>query len=525
MIRQTNAKRVFLLLSVLGHFATANDPVVACSITGISGTPVETLNDPLFQVLKLATICPKNVMELRDLLKQEGAQFFSTMVANRGFHNPSAGSFSFFETVQISNPIHLGSAVDKDELFFGHFTASRDDTLTLDQNENLSGLMIESIAWDKDKEVYNFYELIGSAQGSRWFYRGDSTDIWSDISKLHRKRSASEPIFGSKLRCSGCHVSGGPIMKELSEPHDSWWRKERPLPFAGRVPDANMKDVMQSLLGPEDLRESTIKGQSRLVDGKGFEKKATLSPQIALRPLFCPEELNLQSSPWPLEIEIGKVNVPIEFFVDERLLAVTPPTSASKSDYEGALRRLRSKFPEINILDGDHAWLSPVKSTSDEIAISKLISNSTIDKKFVLDVLAVDMTRPVFSKQRCELLQLIPNQWSANWKSVFRENLSSSSLRAASELLENMNTDEGSIRDRAARYLNECSQRLQEQSGVLSLVKYLDQTRKEISASEISTNPLGQILEPGFRVIFPKFWSSAEVPWRTSLSETTCLPE
>lgn len=30
------------------------------------------------------------------------------------------------------------------------------------------------------------------------------------------------------------------------------------------------------------------------------------------------------------------------------------------------------------------------------------------------------------------------------------------------------------------------------------------QTREEVKTSEISANPLGQILEPGFRVIFPE---------------------
>jgi hypothetical protein len=35
------------------------------------------------------------------------------------------------------------------------------------------------------------------------------------------------------------------------------------------------------------------------------------------------------------------------------------------------------------------------------------------------------------------------------------------------------------------------------------LFKKLLKVRKDVSLSEISQNPLGQILEPGFRLIFP----------------------
>ncbi len=501
----------------LSAFAFNSQKAHACQVVEASND----LQDPLFKILKQSALCPKNVIELRHLLRQSGAEFFTSMVGNRGFHNPVAGSFSFFETVEIPASSH-SDVVARDEFFFGHFTKPNGNALTLDQNENASGLMVEAIAWDKAKEVYNFYELISSPRGSRWFYRGDSKDIWSDVSKLHRARARSEPIFGAKLRCSGCHISGGPIMKEIVAPHDSWWSQRRPLPLAGRTPDFNTKQVMQTLQNPEDLSRSVVTGLSKLINGKAFNEKIAESPQVALRPLFCSEEVNLQSSPLPLEGQFSELIVPSEFFVDDRLFSVTD-TSVNRIDYETALATLGSRFPEINSLDADHAWLAPVKATSDKLAVSKLIANGMIENKFVIDVLAIDMTRPVFSKARCELLKLLPDSWHADWNLDFHRNLAASSLQSAEELLRSIHSPANDVKDRATRFLSNCREQLKQRDGVLSSLKYLDQSRKEVFASEISRNPRGQIMEPGFRVVFPDFRKSQEVPWRTTLSDA-CVP-
>jgi hypothetical protein len=79
---------------------------------------------------------------------------------------------------------------------------------------------------DPEKQFYNFYEL---ASGT-WFYRGDSKDILDDIQGLHRQRNRVAP-FGGRLRCSGCHVNGGLLQKELAAPHNDWFLTSRNLPF------------------------------------------------------------------------------------------------------------------------------------------------------------------------------------------------------------------------------------------------------------------------------------------------------
>ena len=52
--------------------------------------------------------------------------------------------------------------------------------------------------------------------------------------------------------------------------------------------------------------------------------------------------------------------------------------------------------------------------------------------------------------------------------------------------------------------INQCQAKLHDRHHVQALYLLLAQRRAEILKSEISSNTLGQILEPGFRIIFPK---------------------
>jgi hypothetical protein len=57
---------------------------------------------------------------------------------------------------------------------------------------------------------------------------------------------------------------------------------------------------------------------------------------------------------------------------------------------------------------------------------------------------------------------------------------------------------------KAKKYLQQCQFKLQKSKNVLMMYHLLAQRRAEVRASEISLNPRGQILEPGFRIIFPE---------------------
>ncbi len=163
-------------------------------------------------------------------------------------------------------------------------------------------------------------------------------------------------------------------------------------------------------------------------------------------------------------------------------------------------------FPENNDIDADHGWLTPVKGYSDQLAIRTLIKNGVVDEEFVFDILAIDFRTPAFSKQRCELLQLIPSGQSQNWKAKFAENLRKSGLAGASEALENLfdpKRTKAFHKSSVDIYMGAISSELgQKKFHSLAFSRLLN-VRSAVFKGEISQNPLGQILEPGFRVIFP----------------------
>jgi hypothetical protein len=482
---------------------------VNCVLRDSANQPVLNSSDALAKVLVTDRPCPSNVFELRSRLLASGAKIKTTLVGNRGFHNPKAGSFSLFEMVTGSlNP--LGIQINDGEVFFGHFTRANGAALMPDQRPDPESLMIELIAWDPVKQLFNFYEVIGDGRKGQWFYRGDSLDIQADVKLLHRQPNPQKPQFGERLRCSGCHIAGGPIMKEVATPHNDWWATARHLPFGNRKPDAELARMLQGLVDAEELAKGVKAGLLKLAESEKFQKaKQDSSLQEQLRPLFCPVELNLESDPTPLDDKALQLVIPSGFLVDPMLARSS--VSIKLDHYNAALVALNTVFPEIipQRRDADHGWLTPVKAFSDTMAIESLIKQGLIDREFVTDVLAVDLTNPLFSTARCSLLRLLPINADSNWKETFRAALKAgaNSNPAAQELLNNLTDparDSEFHEAQAKQFLNQCQNNFQSNDAVIKLYRLLAQRRAEAFASEISRNPMGQILEPGFRVIFPQ---------------------
>src|SRR4051812_48821120 len=164
--------------------------------------PPAVPQDPAARVLAAQDVCPRNVVEFVNALERSGAHMEPTMVNFVGFHNPDPGEFFIFEIVSTAAAPSSGLKIERGDLLFGHFTAPTNSGQLV---SNQQGLIIELIAWDPDKQFYNFYELVTD----KWIYRGDSKDILDDVQLLHRQRSASEKPFPDRdrmrLRCSGCH--------------------------------------------------------------------------------------------------------------------------------------------------------------------------------------------------------------------------------------------------------------------------------------------------------------------------------
>ncbi|WP_419420118.1 hypothetical protein ACNVED_02160 [Legionella sp. D16C41] len=475
----------------------------ACTFLDSNNQAAPATGDALRLIIERNSSCPTNVFAFRDLLKAQHLILKTTLVANRGFHNPSLGSFSLFEIVTGS--VEEGPTIESGEFFFGHFTdIDNEGYLIASQEPTKGALMIEAIAWDYNKKVYNFYELRGDGEKGQWFYRGDSLAIFADNQYLHRQLNPKQPQFGKRLRCSGCHGQGGPIMKEIYNPYNDWWTTNRPLDLGGRKPDTKLAAILTTLVSAKELANHVNKGVKKLSQSYPYTE---LSWQEQLRPLFCPVEVNFVSDALPNDLKQAFIAIPSSFFIDERLLSYQhAPLVISRADYEAALTKALSHFPETAQHDADHAWLAPVKALSDQIIIQRLVDKGLITNKFVADVLAIDITNPIFSTKRCALLRYLPDKYSSKWLTIFKHNLKHAPTQNAKELLANLTDPSHNpafYQQKAEKILYQCQEKLKEYNKVETMCALLSQRRLEIGASEISANPLGQILEPGFRVIFP----------------------
>ncbi len=491
-------------------------------------------NDALFKLLTKQARCPGNALEFRELVAKNGMSFKTAMVANRGFHNPlPQGSFSFFEGIVGA---YGGQTLIPGDWFFGHFTAASIDNTALtsvmvpQQAATPDNLLLETLVWDPVKQVFNFYEIRGNGEGGIWFYRGDSNDIVADIKNLHRAYDPSQPIFAGpvnagkatmpRLRCSGCHMNGGPIMKELKAPHDSWWRTERPLDFGALRIAPELKPIIENVVSADDFHEWIKAGDAKLLASAPYWKKRTaLSLQEQLRPIFCEQEVNLESDLEPLEGPDMTIAAPVGAFVDPRLVPDVGAVTISKLLYVNALNAFNAQFFDyqsgnfpnsvqpVNQIDADHAFEVPVKAHSDMLVAQKLITTGLIDEKFLYDVLSVDMTRPMFSRARCGMLTLVPTGApAANWKLKFQQNLANSPLPAAKELLANVKDAARTPayhRAQAKALLTKVQTNAGLQQNVNGYVRLLAERRIAVYQDQISQHPQGQIFEPGFRLIFP----------------------
>jgi len=458
--------------------------------------PPKPPQDPVARLLAAQPTCPKDAVDFVGALKKDGVRLAPTMVNFVGFHNP--GGFFIFEIASREGgpfPIQRG------DLVFGHFTDVTDDNRLVSHKSD-EDLVIELIAWDPDKQFYNFYEL----NEGDWFYRGDSKNILDDIRGLHRERAGSAKPFGSHLRCSGCHVNGGLVQKEFAPPHNDWFVRARPLPLDDLKPDAFIKSRLDDLVDADELRALVAASPRRLADSPGYRKvlaEADRSMQERLRPLFCPVELNIESDASPFDDKKPTLRVPSAFFVDPRLASAE--ISVRRQDYAAALAKLNSRLPDTTPRrsDADHGWLTPVKANSDIVAADALVEQGIVSAEFATAVLAVDFTNPVFSPVRCDLLKLVPDKGGADFVARFQDRLRAAHVPGAAELSDNLRNP-AALKDRARAFLQACRDKAANPAAVLGWYRLLAQRRVEVGANEISQNELGRILEDDSgRVVFP----------------------
>jgi hypothetical protein len=457
------------------------------------------------RLLEAQDQCPSTSLAFRNLIESSGARLETTMVNFLSFHNPNPGAFFLFEIVsgQLAG---LNLSVERGDLLFGHFLTNSRSRLVL----NTSGLLVEAIAWDPAKQLFNFYELVadGGPQRASWFYRGDSKLILEDIQFLYRQRTAGQQPFHERLRCSGCHVNGGLLQKELAAPHNDWWMKSRLLPLGSLTPDATVTKILQGLVDTDELTKLVQTTSRRLAASPEYRKALqSRTMQEQLRPLFCAVELNLESDLDPFDDRKPSVQIPAGFFADPRLGAAS--IAIPRQNYAQALQQLQSRMRGLpDRTDADHAWLTPVKANSDMVMTEALVEMGVVDNEFVADVLAVDFTNPLFSASRCGLLTLVPVEGGPDFLPRFQTALKTSADPAAKRLLENLTDpkrDATFHRQQVSGYLDACQKRASKPEAAIEWFGVLAQRRAAVDQAELSQHQQGRdhILESPDRVVFP----------------------
>jgi hypothetical protein len=457
--------------------------------------------DALAVLLRAQDRCPLTTLDFLNLVEGGEGRLEPTMVNFQGFNDPDDGNFFLFEIVsgQLA-----GAKVERGDFLFGHF-------LQLDPGDQsrlvlvTGGLLVEAIAWDPAKQMFNFYELTEGCNppGAHWCYRGDSSFVLQDIQFLYREAAGQKP-FHAKLRCSGCHMNGALIQKELAAPHNDWWTKSRPLSHGSLTPDDTVGKIFQRLVDADELSQLVRAGTQRLTASPEYRKVLQeRSMQEQLRPLFCAVELNIESDPDPSDERKPTIQIPPGFFVDPRLGAQS--IAIPRSNYDQAVEQRRLQLPPGR-KDADHPWLTPVKASSDMVMVNGLVEMGVIDNEFVADVLAVNFTNPLFSASRCDLLPLVPEKGGADFVARFQTALKASSKPAAKELLDNLTDpkrDAKFHRQQVADYLDACQKRASQPEAAKEWLDILVQRRADVDGTEFSKHPQGHITESPDRVVFP----------------------
>jgi len=513
-------------------------------------TPKDAISE-----LVLVDPIPRTPLQFLKKLNSAGLKINYHIVANGGAENTKKGSFSSFGTVEGQLP---AITLQADDFTFGIFIEPDKNNILCVQNDFSTKLLIEVITTDASSGTKNFWELIGEGKTANWHFRTNSEGIAHDAARVnmmsHPVVSKNEPLFGNTARCSGCHINGNLVMKELDSPHNDWL-------------DPSQQDSSQ-----------LIRGEFKLASSKGFEdpgsaaalmfaeasspahleacirssliksiKSAAKSPvnfqarsqKMQLRCLFAPLEMNLRSDSEEFKQRLqsdSSIEIPSQFFVDERLSGKQAPITVPLALYKAALKELGSSFAadETNgLTETAHAFLFPTRSFADETIIDSLLAKGVIDNNFVVSTLAIDWTTPIFSTDRLALLESLPDRFSnaGDLKEKVLA-LNSSSNPKLRDLQHNLNDKDiyAKMKNASKELLATCRANANKESYVVSWIKLAAQRRVEIQDAQTAQNPRGTILEGGlgsggFRRIFPQYKNFIASPHKLKLNPASACAE
>jgi hypothetical protein len=320
-----------------------------------------------------------------------------------------------------------GSMINTFELFLAIVSDKArpiDDPLSLAPN-------VEAMALDTKTGLYNFYvietSLVPNKPGTvtRFIRKADNTvEKWQKVSGHVATKEVS-----TDRKCYNCHIHGGPVMNELTEPWSNWVSSHKSF---SRALTGDSKSLVSEArpFGTEHTRSSLANQLEQVirasmqawVEGVPGRANSGLGPQVLageqpggvqslLKSVFCETEVNYVST---------HDTVPVGLFVD---------VTASQI---GLLE------PPIKPADYPSMTLLPVRAEGD-IRIERFLQKAGVLRPdTVLAVRVVDDEHAVFSKQRCDLHSSVVSRIGGGTKpddavrAVINEMLTAEDTQAAS---------------------------------------------------------------------------------------------
>lgn len=306
---------------------------------------------------------------------------------------------------------------------------------------------LEAWGWDDRRGRYNYYRMdnAGSNSGPVWKFRGSSEG--ADLLSPQQRAGT----------CLECHISGGPVMKELLRPWNNWssfdslanyltpgtpgaWPVATQLPQVGRFTGAEILEtpIFQGLRRFNNRRLAAMLKLQPGTDQPALTadgRAEVLQGQRLLRPLFETVECNLVSA--VRKSGLHRFNAAADFVPS---LRINPPNSAFLNvgliaggqlpGYAGLKITEAEAFSTVASLtqeenrqlvaaaglgllgrqpgDAQFGWFGPEPSHVDIDLVDQCLRRGVITPHFLAAVLAVDLETPVFSARRAALLRFVP---------------------------------------------------------------------------------------------------------------------
>ncbi len=302
---------------------------------------------------------------------------------------------------------------------------------------------IEVMSFDEVAGVYNYYEM----GGGEWTYFGNSNDL----------------LQGTAGRCQQCHTGGGAIMKELDTP---WvhWEGHLDVPGARDLVTAH-EDVLGKKASGSTL-ESLVKASNREWNAFRLEFRKQDGTKELLEPLFCATEINVDNGTDFKDNDFRQIKR--DFFFDPHLKGAGS-VNISEETYAAAIEQAGQFVQGVpGATDTVFKFVYPERAQGDNDYVDKLEEAGIIDENLMLDVLMVDFTNPLFSEDRCGLLQFVPELGPDVAAETLREGLIGELENASpadgtpeAELLANLQNAEDSTahQERVEAFMAACTAR------------------------------------------------------------------